>query len=138
LSVIINNKAQLIWFNVKTKQFNTLLDREVYWAQRMNNNLFISSGGAGKLEIYREGKLSQISALPPLTIQSGYVWRDNHLYLQDKKLNIWRYDPISEVAKVIGKYDINSLFMTDFQPENSILVTDNFVAEQRDLVWLSE
>lgn len=138
LSAIINNKAQLIWFNVKTKQFNTLLDREVYWAQRMNNNLFISSGGAGKLEIYREGKLSQISALPPLTIQSGYVWRDNHLYLQDKKLNIWRYDPISEVAEVIGKYDINSLFMTDFQPENSTLVTDNFVAEQRDLVWLSE
>jgi DNA-binding winged helix-turn-helix (wHTH) protein len=138
LSVNIDNKAQLIWFNVKTKQFATLLEREVYWAQRMNNNLFISSEGAGKLEIYRDGNLSQISALPPLTIQSGYVWRDNHLYLQDKKLNIWRYDPINEVAEVIGKYDINSLFMSDFKPATSTIVTDNFVSEQRDLVWLSE
>jgi len=138
LSASVNNKAQLIWFNLKTKQFNTLLNGEVYWAQRMNDSLFISSGGAGKLAIYREGKRSQLSALPQLTIQSGYVWRENHLYLQDKKQNVWRYEPVNEVAKVIGKYDINSLFMTDFKPATSTIVTDNFVAEQRDLVWLSE
>jgi len=58
--------------------------------------------------------------------------------LQDKKQNVWRYDPINEVAKIIGKYDINSLFMTDFKPATSTIVTDNFVTEQRDLVWLSE
>ncbi len=138
LSVSINNKAQLVWFNIQTKQFNTLLNDEVYWAQRMNDSLFISSGGKGQLEIYREGKRSQITALPPLTIQSGYVWRENNLYLQDKKLNIWRYDPMNETAEVIGKYDINSLFMTDFKPSTSTMVTDNFVAEQRDLVWLLE
>jgi len=138
LSASVNNKAQLIWFNLKTKQFNTLLNSEVYWAQRMSDNLFISSGGAGKLAIYREGKRSQLSALPQLTIQSGYVWRENHLYLQDKKQNVWRYDPINEVAKIIGKYDINSLFMTDFKPATSTIVTDNFIAEQRDLVWLLE
>jgi DNA-binding winged helix-turn-helix (wHTH) protein len=138
LSASVNNKAQLIWFNLKTKQFNTLLNGEVYWAQRMNDSLFISSGGAGKLAIYREGKRSQLSVLPQLTIQSGYVWRENHLYLQDKKQNVWRYDPVNEAAEVIGKYDINSLFMTDFKPATSTIVTDNFVAEQRDLVWLSE
>lgn len=138
LSVNINNKAQLVWFNISTRQFDTLLNGVVYWAQRMSDTLFISSGGAGKLAIYRDGKLSQLSALPPLIIQSVFVWRDNNLYLQDKKLNIWRYDPISEVAEVIGKYDINSLFMTDFKPSTSTIVTDNFVAEQRDLVWLSE
>ena len=138
LSASVNNEAQLVWFNIKTKQFNTLLNSQVYWAQRMNDSLFISSGGAGKLAIYREAKRSDISALPALTIQSGYVWRENNLYLQDKKQNIWRYDPINEVAEVIGKYDMNSLFMTDFQPSTATIVTDNFVSEQRDLVWLSE
>lgn len=138
MSASVNNEAKLVWFNIKTKKFITLLNGDVYWAQRMNDTLFISSGGVGRLEIYRNGKRSQISALPPLTIQSGYVWRENNLYLQDKKQNIWRYDPISEVAEVIGKYDINSLFMTDFKPATSTIVTDNFVSEQRDLVWLSE
>jgi DNA-binding winged helix-turn-helix (wHTH) protein len=136
LSARINNKAQLIWFNMNTKQVKALLYEEVYWAQRMNETLFISSGGKGKLAIYRKGELSQLSGLPALTIQSGYVWRENNLYLQDKKQNIWRYDPINEDAEVIGKYDINSLFMTDFKPSTSTIVTDNSVAEQRDLVWL--
>jgi hypothetical protein len=104
----------------------------------MSDTLFISSGGAGKLAIYREGKLSELSALPPLTIQSSFIWSDNNLYLQDKKLNVWRYDPINEVAEIIGQYDINALFMTDFKLSISTIVTDNFLTEQRDLVWLSE
>jgi transcriptional activator of cad operon len=138
LSVNINNKAQLVWFNIKSKQFTTLQNDEVYWAQRMSESLFISSRAAGKLDIYRDGKLSKLSALPPITIQSGYFWRENNLYLQDKELNIWRYNPMNEVAEVIGKYDINALFMTDFKPSTSTIVTDNFVAEKRDLVWLSQ
>ncbi|MFT5294426.1 MAG: DNA-binding winged helix-turn-helix (wHTH) protein [Colwellia sp.] len=138
VSVIINNKPQLIWFNINSGQFETLLYEAIYWAQRMSDTLFISSGGAGKLAIYREGKLSELSALPPLTIQSSFIWSDNNLYLQDKKLNVWRYDPINEVAEIIGQYDINALFMTDFKPSISTIVTDNFLTEQRDLVWLSE
>jgi DNA-binding winged helix-turn-helix (wHTH) protein len=138
LSINVKGKDQLVWFNIRNKQLDVLLNSEIFWAQRMNDNTFIYSGGAGKLQIYRDGKTGELSALPPLTIQSIYVWRDDNLYLQDKKLNVWRYDPIREEAEVIGKYDINSLFMTDFKPSTSTLVTDNFVAEQRDLVWLSE
>jgi len=138
LSAIVNNEAQLLWFNIHNQQFETLQTGDVYWAQKVSNSIFISSGGAGKLNKYQDGKPSHISALPPLTIQYRYLWREGHLYFQDKKLNIWRYDPINEIAEIIAKYDINSLFLTDFKPENNSIITDNFISEQRDVVWLFE
>gem|GEM_PF-3356999 len=138
LSAIVNNEAKLLWFNIRNQQFETLQTGNVYWAQKVSDDIFISSGGVGKLNKYQDGQLGHISALPPLTIQYRYLWREGYLYFQDKKLNIWRYDPINEAAEIIAKYDINSLFLTDFNPENNSIITDNFVSEQRDVVWLFE
>ena len=85
--------------------------------------------------------LTTITALPPLTLQWRCLWRidasdSSALYFQDKSLNIWQFDPISDSAKVIAHYDINALFMTDYCAIKHTMLSDNFVAEQQQLVNL--
>lgn len=141
LSAKINNEHQLLVLNLETKQWRTLLKKEVNWAQYINESMFITNNATGQLEKYHKGELTKITALPALTIQWRYFWRvdmqgDFALYFQDKNLNIWRYDPINEQAEVIDHYDINALFMTDYNAQKHSMLSDNFVAEQQQLVQL--
>lgn len=141
LSAKVNNVHQLIRLNLKTKQWHVLLNKEVNWAQYISQKIFITNNATGQLEKYQHGKLTKINALPSLTLQWRYFWRaDNQgafaLYFQDKKLNIWRYEPLNDTAKIVGRYDINALFMTDYSAIKHNMLSDNFVAEQQQLVQL--
>ena len=141
LSAKVNNMHQLIRLNLKTKQWHVLLNKEVNWAQYISHEIFITNNATGQLEKYQHGKLTKINALPSLTLQWRYFWRaDNQgafaLYFQDKKLNIWRYEPLNDTAKIVGRYDINALFMTDYSAIKHKMLSDNFVAEQQQLVQL--
>lgn len=141
LSAKVNNVHQLIRLNLKTKQWHVLLNKEVNWAQYISQDIFITNNATGQLEKYQHGKLTKINALPSLTLQWRYFWRaDNQgafaLYFQDKKLNIWRYEPLNDTAKIVGRYDINALFMTDYSAIKHHMLSDNFVAEQQQLVQL--
>ena len=141
LSAQVNNKHQLLRLNLENKQWRTLVNKEVNWAQYINETMFITNNTTGQLEKYHKGQLTKITALPALTIQWRYFWRadtqgDFALYFQDKNLNIWRYDPINEQAEVIDHYDINALFMTDYNAQKHSMLSDNFVTEQQQLVQL--
>lgn len=141
LSAQVNNEHQLLMLNLENRQWRTLLNKEVNWAQNINENMFITNNTTGQLEKYHNGKLAKITALPALTIQWRYFWRadtqdDFALYFQDKNLNIWYYDPINERAEVVDHYDINALFMTDYNAQKSSMLSDNFVTEQQQLVQL--
>jgi hypothetical protein len=101
----------------------------------------MTNDATGKLEKYVNGDLTTITALPALTLQWRYFWRtdangSSALYFQDKELNIWQFDPINDAAMIIGRYDINALFMTDYSASRNSMLSDNFVAEQQQLVHL--
>lgn len=141
LSAKVNNEHALLWLNLETKQWATLQKKELNWAQYINDEILITNDATGKLEKYLSGKLTGITALPPLTLQWRYFWRTNTrgssaLYFQDKSLNIWQFEPINDTAAVIGHYDINALFMTDYSAIRNSMLSDNFVAEQQQLVYL--
>ncbi len=141
LSAKVNTEHKLLILDLETKQWRPLLNKEVNWAQYINDDIFITNNAAGQLEKYEYGKLTNISALPPLTLQWRYFWRAGSdgkfaLYFQDKKLNIWQYNPLNETAKIVGRYDINALFMTDYSAVKHSMLSDNFIAEQQQLVQL--
>ena len=58
------------------------------------------------------------------------------LYIQDKQQNIWQYDAIKDQANIIQQFDLNSLFMTDFNPLEMKMLSDNYAPQQKDLVLL--
>ena len=141
LSAKVNDKHALLWLNLESKQWHILQAKDVNWAQYISDEIFITNDATGKLEKYVNGDLTAITALPALTLQWRYFWRtdasgSSALYFQDKKLNIWQYDPINDSAMIIGRYDINALFMTDYSATKNSMLSDNFVAEQQQLVHL--
>ena len=77
-----------------------------------------------------------IKDLDHITVQWRYYLRNNMLYIQDKQQNIWQYDAIKDQANVIQKFDLNSLFMTDFNPIEMKMLSDNYAPQQKDLVLL--
>jgi hypothetical protein len=54
--------------------------------------------------------------------------------LQDKQQNVWRYKPALEQAEVIGGFDENNLFMSDFSKQSLKMLGDNFVKTNNELV----
>jgi DNA-binding winged helix-turn-helix (wHTH) protein len=141
LSAKVNDKHALLWLNLETKQWHILQAKEVNWAQYINKQILMTNDATGKLEKYVNGDLTTITALPALTLQWRYFWRtdasgSSALYFQDKELNIWQFDPINDAAMIIGRYDINALFMTDYSASRNSMLSDNFVAEQQQLVHL--
>ncbi len=141
LSAKVANEHQLLSLNLETQKWQTLLKREVNWAQNVSENTFITNNAIGQLEKYVDGQQANINSLPPLTLQWRYFWRADAkgnyaLYFQDKNLNVWQFDPIADTAQVIGHYDINALFMTDYSAVKHSMLSDNFVAERQQLVQL--
>ena len=58
-------------------------------------------------------------------------------YLQDKQQNVWRYKPNAlEQAEVIGRFDENNLFMSDFSKQSLKMLGDNFVKTNNELVMV--
>jgi len=131
----------LLRFNLETEQWRVLLHQNVNWAQYINEKMFITNDATGKLEKYVDSVLTPISALPNLILQWRYFWRTDRngfsaLYFQDKDLNIWKYDPVAEIATVVGRYNLNALFMTDYSVNKHRMLSDNFVEEQQQLVTI--
>ncbi|MBC3765044.1 winged helix-turn-helix domain-containing protein [Neptunicella marina] len=136
MSVLIKDKPTLITFNVNSGQYQKLLTTEVSWAQRINNTL-LTADVNGNLSKFVDGKMQPITALPDLIIQSDFIVQNAFVYLQDKQLNVWRYDPVNELADVIGYYDENAMFMSDFNAHSVEMLSDNQQSETREAVWLS-
>jgi len=142
LSANNNDSQSLIWLNLATNEAGVLLNKEVQWAQRVNQKLFITNNEYGRLIKYENSIPNHIQQFKDTIIQWRYFWRqDNNqkhaLYFQDKQQNIWRYDPVDDTTKVVGHFDENALFMTDFSALKNTMLSDNFVAEKRDLVELT-
>ena len=142
LSVKIDNEAVLIWYDFRTNLFDILLRQDAKWAQRIDERTLIANSKSGQLVKYRDGKRVENSGLPDITIQSRYLLRadelgNRNIYVQDKHQNIWRYDVDSDASDIIGRYDNDALFMTDFHLESNAMLSDNFVAQSKDLFLLS-
>ena len=142
LSVEQDSQYALVWYNIENSNSTRLLNEEVEWAQHIDASTFITNDSSGKLLKYQNGEYSLLNGLDDLIIQWRYFWRKNaagnFLYFQDKKQNLWHYDVLNGNGTVIGHYDKNSLFMTDFDATNQRMLSDNFVAETKSLFYLNE
>jgi hypothetical protein len=60
--------------------------------------------------------------------------KGNEVFLQDKQQKVWLYNPTLEQAEVIGRFDENNLFMSDFSKQSLKMLGDNFVKTNNELV----
>lgn len=139
LSTRLAGADQLITFNVNSGKQETIYQGKVDWAQKLNDNLYISNNELGKLTLIEQGKMTLIPTLKEIKLQWRYFYKTDKqgrsaLYFQDKQKNIWRYELAEDKAQIVAQYDENALFMTDFSAINMTMLSDNFIAEQNDLV----
>ncbi|WP_416305821.1 winged helix-turn-helix domain-containing protein [Neptunicella sp. SCSIO 80796] len=137
MSALIGGKSSLIMYDTQSGQYQLLLDKEISWAQQISNAVLLSADVHGKLSKFVNGRVQPIAALPDLIIQSDFIEQDGLIFLQDKQLHVWCYDPVKEQAAVIGHYDENATFMTDFDVNTNQMLSNNQQAEMREAVWLS-
>lgn len=129
----------LIWYNPATQESEILLNQAVNWAQRIGKAHFISNDDTGRLVEYKDGTPQPVAIFQDTILQWRYFWRRDNtglfaLYFQDKAAQIWRYDPFSKDAKVVGHFDETSLFATDISAQHQSFLSDNPAAAQRDLL----
>ena len=107
-----------------------------HWAQIFKNHtLLINEHSRLNKRIAKNP--NTIKALPSLVLQGRYYKKDEQAYIQDKKRNIWQYDPVLEKAKIIGHYNQQTLFMSDFSSQSLQMLSDNFVETNNELVLVN-
>lgn len=126
--------SQIISLNLATLAFTTEFKGDNYWAQKISGNTLIMNDHQGHIFKVVNNQKQIIKDLDHIIVQWRYYWRENALYIQDKKQNIWQYDAIEDQANVIQKFDLKSLFMTDFNPLEMKMLSDNYAPQQKDLV----
>ena len=133
-----SNKTQpkIISLNLKTLDFTVEFIGENYWAQKTSTNTLVMNDHQGRIFKLVNNQKQIIKDLDHITVQWRYYWRNNMLYIQDKQKNIWQYDAIKDQANIIQQFDLNSLFMTDFNPLEMKMLSDNYAPQQKDLVLL--
>lgn len=139
LSTRLAGTDQLVSFDVNSGKQKTIYQGKVDWAQKLNDDLYISNNALGKLALIDQGTMTLIDSLKDIKLQWRYFYKADKqqrsaLYFQDKQKNIWRYELAEDKAQIIAQYDENALFMTDFSAINMTMLSDNFIAEQNDLV----
>jgi hypothetical protein len=125
--------TSLIAIDLKTNSTRTVFEGPFHWAQVLTDNTLILNDSS-QLKKVVGGHVQEITALPALTLQGRYYVKGNEVFLQDKQQNVWRYNPISEQAEVIGRFDENNLFMSDFSKASFKMLGDNFVKTNNELV----
>ena len=130
-----------------TGKVNVLYQGDLDWAQQLSDGTILANN-SNKIMRLANGQLFPYQPLNHIKLQWRYVTRDNALYFQDKAQNIWRYLPSSKAnnkpnniqekgeLQQIGRYDIGSLFMTDYSTSNHSMLSDNFIGERNELVKL--
>ena len=141
ISLTYNEQTKLIWLNVITKEQNTVLLGESNWAQYVGNERFITNTEHGYLAEIRAGSVHKIEPLSQIKLQWRYFYKpdrngESALYFQDKQQNIWRYS-LANNAEIVGHFDENALFMTDFSAIKMTMLSDNFVSESNELIKIS-
>ena len=126
----------IISVNLTSLDFTVEFKGENYWAQKVSANTLIMNDHQGHIFKLVNNQKQIIKDLDHITVQWRYYWRNNMMYIQDKQQNIWQYDVMKDQANVIQKFDLNSLFMTDFNPIKMKMLSDNYVPQQKDLVLL--
>lgn len=125
--------TSLIVIDLKTNSTRTVFEGPFHWAQVLTDNTLILNNSS-QLKKIVGSQVQAITALPALTLQGRYFVKGNEVFLQDKQQNVWRYNPISEQAEVIGRFDENNLFMSDFSKASFKMLGDNFVKTNNELV----
>jgi len=125
--------TSLIAIDLQTNSLSTLFEGPFHWAQVLPANTLILNDSSQLKKIVGSQEQA-ITALPALTLQSRYYVKGNKVFLQDKQQNLWRYHPAKEQAEVIGRFDKNNLFMSDFSKQSLKMLGDNFVKTNNELV----
>ncbi|TMN87616.1 hypothetical protein CWB72_15160 [Pseudoalteromonas phenolica] len=127
--------TSLIAIDLKTNNLSTLFEGPFHWAQVLDDNTLILNHSS-QLKKVIGGQVSETTALPALTLQGRYYVKGNEVYLQDKQQNVWLYNPVLEQAEVIGRFNENNLFMSDFSQYSLKMLGDNFVKTNNELVMI--
>ncbi|TLX45564.1 hypothetical protein C1E24_18410 [Pseudoalteromonas phenolica] len=127
--------TSLIAIDLKTNSLSTLFEGPFHWAQVLADNTLILNDSS-QLKKVVSGQGQAITALPTLTLQGRYYVKGNEIILQDKQQKVWLYNPTLEQAEVIGRFDENNLFMSDFSKQSLKMLGDNFVKTNNELVMV--
>ncbi|MFY8300018.1 winged helix-turn-helix domain-containing protein [Pseudoalteromonas sp. SS15] len=125
--------TSLIAIDLKKNNLSTLFEGPFHWAQVLANNTLILNDSS-QLKKIVGSQAQAITALPTLTLQGRYYAKGNEVFLQDKQQNVWRYNPTLEQAEIVGRFDENNLFMSDFSKQPLKMLGDNFVKTNNELV----
>ena len=128
-------KNSLIAIDLKTNSLNTLFEGLFHWAQVLSGETLLLNDSSQLKKIVGSQEQA-ITALPAFTLQGRYYTKDNEVFLQDKQQNVWRYNPVLAQAEVIGRFDENNLFMSDFSNLSLKMLGDNFVKTNNELVMV--
>ncbi|MEL7478885.1 MAG: winged helix-turn-helix domain-containing protein [Pseudomonadota bacterium] len=127
--------TSLIAIDLLTNSLSTLFQGSFHWAQVLPANTLILNDSSQLKKIVGSQEQA-ITALPALTLQGRYYMKSDKVFLQDKQQNVWLYNPVLEQAEVIGRFDKNNLFMSDFSKRSLKMLGDNFVKTNNELVMI--
>lgn len=137
MSIAQGEQGKVVWFDTASLTVSDVLPFAPEWAQQASPSIILVNDARGYLYKYTHGRESAITALPQdFVVQSIFVWRDGYLYVQDKHQNVWRYNPVIEEANIVGRYDMNALFLSDFRPSTKSMLTTNYADGLKELVWI--
>jgi len=128
-------QLHLGWLDLASGRFDSLYQGDVHWAQRATADTLWLNTGSQIMQL-GQGQLLPVEALADIVLQWRYFNRGGELYFQDKKQNVWRYEPGTATKTRVGTFGMGSLFMTDFSAEGNRMLSDNFITEQNELVQL--
>ena len=127
--------TSLIAINLKTNSLSTLFEGPFHWAQVLSGKTLLLNDSSQLKKIVGSQE-QEITALPAFTLQGRYYTKGNEVFLQDKQQNVWRYNPVLAQAEVIGRFDENNLFMSDFSNLSLKMLGNNFVKTNNELVMV--
>jgi len=126
----------LVEWHVQNLQTTIVALKDIHWAQKIGASDYLFNENA-HLQRLQHQQVIPVKGLPQLTLQWRYKAVGGFVYVQDKQQRLWRYDPINQSAITLGYFDENALFMTDYSPEKTAMLSDVPQGKVTELLTLS-
>ncbi len=122
----VGDPDRLVRYRPQTAEMTPLYAGEVGWAQALNENVvFLDVERNGRLLVMEGAKVSPLMPFAKTMLQWRYFVRDGLLLFQDKQGQIWQYDHQNKDAEVVGHFDEQTLFATDFKTSPLRMLTEH-------------
>lgn len=131
-----NGKLNIVSLDLTSLSQAVEIEGSQSWVQKVGPHQFIVSSQHGQLQLLDNGQRLAIAELGDVVLHWRFYLRDDAIYLQDKRFNIWQFNLRNRQAKIVGQFDQKALLMTDIQPAQQHMLSERLVGENKEIMLL--